>query len=710
RKAHLLKDKQIPSVGVFDEVFSTWMAFGGNTRDLGSFGEETDKIMDLHQIPWRFMHTLRGDGVAGIKRHHRDIYGDGVRNFTTASGRGRLKEDLESSTWQRRGQDNTFDDDVDEAPVQDLAHNVDNVFQADQCDAFDTVVDEAPTAQTMFMANLSSADPIYDEAGLSYDSDILFEVQDHDNYIDSVGEYHKVHEMQHDIQQNYVVDSDTKYTSDSNIIPYEQYVKDNVVQVVQSNVSSVPNYSLMMIINYMHEQATQCVSANEQNKVVNEPLTAELARYKEQVVIYEKKAGFELTKREQKIDEQMRIIINDRKIKEETLKRELHSVKMQLNSTIDHNKFSLLYNGHEIVKTNHAPTVVLDSEETLEIAEITRKKMLKKMKSLMWIEEVKEMKEIFEQMKAEVEQNVEDKRCADIERKNLLIENENLIADCLSNELLYSVIDAVNTVSRFFEIHDAYTVEQARCLELEAEISKLKHKIQNKDHINSSTKASWSKPRSNTKNNRILPAKRDNKKKVEDHPRNNKSNLKQKNHVDSSISSKRIVINSNSNSMCKTCYKCLISANHDKCVVKYLKSVHAPPVKNVMSKVKQVWKTTGNLFANVGYQWKPTKRKFTLGEQCHLTRFNKSKVVPLKQHENVSTSETVITERLSYGDYVIGDSMISRVYYVEGLRHNLFFVGQICDLDLEVIFKKHLCYVRDVDGVELLKGSHGTNL
>ncbi|GKA13452.1 hypothetical protein Tco_0693098 [Tanacetum coccineum] len=53
----------------------------------------------------------------------------------------------------------------------------------------------------------------------------------------------------------------------------------------------------------------------------------------------------------------------------------------------------------------------------------------------------------------------------------------------------------------------------------------------------SSTEASGSKPRSNTKNNRILPAKSDNKKKAEDHPRNNKSNLKQKNRVDSSIMS-----------------------------------------------------------------------------------------------------------------------------------------------------------------------------
>ncbi|GJS33563.1 retrovirus-related pol polyprotein from transposon TNT 1-94 [Tanacetum coccineum] len=65
---------------------------------------------------------------------------------------------------------------------------------------------------------------------------------------------------------------------------------------------------------------------------------------------------------------------------------------------------------------------------------------------------------------------------------------------------------------------------------------------------------------------------------------------------------------------------------------------------------------------------------------------------------------------MGYGDYVIGDSVISRVYYVEGLGHNLFSVGQFCDSDLEVAFRKHSCYVRDTDGVELLKGSRGSNL
>ncbi|GKA81256.1 retrovirus-related pol polyprotein from transposon TNT 1-94 [Tanacetum coccineum] len=65
---------------------------------------------------------------------------------------------------------------------------------------------------------------------------------------------------------------------------------------------------------------------------------------------------------------------------------------------------------------------------------------------------------------------------------------------------------------------------------------------------------------------------------------------------------------------------------------------------------------------------------------------------------------------MGYGDYMIGDSVISRVYYVEGLGHNLFSVGNFCDSDLKVAFRKHSCYVRDVDCVELLKGSRGLNL
>ncbi|GJX66576.1 hypothetical protein Tco_0300919 [Tanacetum coccineum] len=339
-----------------------------------------------------------------------------------------------------------------------------------------------------------------------------------------------------------------------------------------------------------------------------------------------------------------------------------------------------LYSGQEIIKTNHDHVVVHDSKDTLEIVETTRKQMNEKMNDPMCvkkkakalkekaksakpitamtvyppntpaklritptgltegergfeqtktcyltevipffktikehfegiqtalIKEIKEMKEVFEQMKAEMDQHAVDKKCDEIERKNLLIENENLIADYLSKEVFYTATNYVLTVSRFSDMHDAHTAVQKCVAELEAKNSNLKNKIQNDDHdemIKYSSKlekmkktnepvipstgvkdvisTSGSKPRSNTKNDRTLPAKCD-KKEVEVHPRKNKSSMKRKNRVDSSISYKHTF-------------------------------VKKPPVN-----------------------------------KCPLTRFTKSKVVPVKQPESVSTSAIVITERLS---------------------------------------------------------------
>ncbi|GJR34610.1 hypothetical protein Tco_1210294 [Tanacetum coccineum] len=477
------------------------------------------------------------------------------------------------------GQDNAVDEDMDEQPVQDLALNVDNVFQADDCDAFDSDVDEDPTAKTMFMANLSSADPVYDEASPSYNSDILSEVTDHDNYQDTVCEHHEVHEMHDKVQPNYVVNSHADYTSDSNMIPYDQYVKENAVPVVQSVVSSVPNDAYMMILNNMHEQSAQCVSMTTQNNVVDKPLTAELATYKEQVKLYERRAKFELTEREQNINEQLRIVITNRNINEENLKRELHSVKMQLNSTINHNKSMVeevtslkkdfkqkenkyleefldmkalkekvgdrLFKQDQSLQTVHMlckpkPHYDEHRKDLLKMKEDALKEhttALRPIKALMvyppntpatliprritpkgltkgergfeqtkecyltevipffktlkehfegiqkaLTKEIKEMKEIFEELEAEVDQNVVNRKYDEFERKNILITNDNLIADCLSKEVFYIATNPELTVSRFTDMHNAYTAVQARCLELEAELSKLKDKIQKDDH------------------------------------------------------------------------------------------------------------------------------------------------------------------------------------------------------------------------------------
>ncbi|GJX31759.1 retrovirus-related pol polyprotein from transposon TNT 1-94 [Tanacetum coccineum] len=65
---------------------------------------------------------------------------------------------------------------------------------------------------------------------------------------------------------------------------------------------------------------------------------------------------------------------------------------------------------------------------------------------------------------------------------------------------------------------------------------------------------------------------------------------------------------------------------------------------------------------------------------------------------------------LGYGDLVQGNVTIKSVYYVERLNHNLFSVGQFCDADLEVAFRKSTCYIRDLKGNDLLTGSRGTDL
>nr|GEZ16852.1 retrovirus-related Pol polyprotein from transposon TNT 1-94 [Tanacetum cinerariifolium] len=69
-----------------------------------------------------------------------------------------------------------------------------------------------------------------------------------------------------------------------------------------------------------------------------------------------------------------------------------------------------------------------------------------------------------------------------------------------------------------------------------------------------------------------------------------------------------------------------------------------------------------------------------------------------------------VAKIMGYGDYKIGNVTISRVYCVEGLGHNVFSVRQFFDSDLEVAFRQHTCFIRNLDGVDLLTGSRGNNL
>ncbi|GKC82422.1 retrovirus-related pol polyprotein from transposon TNT 1-94 [Tanacetum coccineum] len=92
------------------------------------------------------------------------------------------------------------------------------------------------------------------------------------------------------------------------------------------------------------------------------------------------------------------------------------------------------------------------------------------------------------------------------------------------------------------------------------------------------------------------------------------------------------------------------------------------------------------------------------GDRSQLTNF------VAKFLGTVKFSNDQIAKIMGYGDYQVGNVTISWVYYVEGLGHNLFLVGQFCDSDLEVAFRKHTCFVCNLEGVDLVSGSRGTNL
>ncbi|GJT82546.1 retrovirus-related pol polyprotein from transposon TNT 1-94, partial [Tanacetum coccineum] len=501
-----------------------------------------------------------------------------------------------------REQVTNVDDDVDDSTENDLALNVDHIFEADECDAFDSDVDEGPTSQTMFMANLTSEDPIYDEAGPSYDSNNPFEVQDHDAFVDHMDEYHEVHEMQNDVQHNYVVDSDADYTSDSNIIPYDQYVEDNEEHVVQCNASSVRNDALMSILDEMHEQGVQSRLTNKPDMVMNDSVTSELARYKElhkteEVTLLKKdfkqkedkflEAFLDLKKLKDKIED--RLYKQDQSVqtvhmlcKPKSFYDEKHKVaigyKYPVRLARTKQAQSALYNGHILVTTNHTPTVIHDSEDTRELAEITRNK------------------------------------------------------EC--------------------------------CLKIQSPLC-----VENKLGVNDSTEASGSKPEEIKEKIGFLLLRRRYKEGVED--------------------------------------------------------------------IGYQWRPTGKKLTlgklDCGSQWRPTGKKFALGEICQLTKLsvkcstlyanqqvmlwyldsgcskhmtgNRSKLMNFVEKfiGSVRFGNDHLGAIMGYGDYVMGDSVISRVYYVEGLGHNLFSVGQFCDSDLEVAFRKHTCFVRDINGTDILK-------
>ncbi|GJY98357.1 retrovirus-related pol polyprotein from transposon TNT 1-94 [Tanacetum coccineum] len=259
-------------------------------------------------------------------------------------------------------------------------------------------------------------------------------------------------------------------------------------------------------------------------------------------------------------------------------------------------------------------------------------------------------------------------------------------------------------------------------------------------------------------------------KEVEDHPRIFSISNKTKSVTASNDSLKSRT--SNVNVVCATCVKCVFNSNHDACVSKYLndvnartkkpkvvpistrnpksqanKSIATPHKKTVASesttqksksyyrmlyeKTSKTWKWWIEQQCPSGYKWVPkTKTKWVpkvrnenVQKRVSLAIYNASRITNHmkgnlkllcnfveKYMDTVHFGNDQFALIISYGDLVQGNITINMVYYVEGLNHNLFSVGQFCDADLEAAFQKSTCFVRDLQGNDLLTDNHGSDL
>nr|GEW14968.1 Gag-Pol polyprotein [Tanacetum cinerariifolium] len=160
---------------------------------------------------------------------------------------------------------------------------------------------------------------------------------------------------------------------------------------------------------------------------------------------------------------------------------------------------------------------------------------------------------------------------------------------------------------------------------------------------------------------------------------------------------------SNVNFVCVTCGKCVLNDKHDLCVLNSRNGVNSR-TKMPMAVPISTREPKRILVEIILFIVDSGCSKHMTGNLKLLTNFVK-KFLGMVKFRNDQ-----IAPILGYGDLVQGAVTIKRVYYIEGLNHNLFSVGQYCDVDLEVAFRKSTCYIRDLKGNDLLIGSRGTNL
>ncbi|GJV18558.1 retrovirus-related pol polyprotein from transposon TNT 1-94 [Tanacetum coccineum] len=491
-----------------------------------------------------------------------------------------------------------------------ITHNA--AYQADDLDAYDSDCDELNTAKVALMANLSH-----------YGSDALAEVHNHDNVNNNMINQ-AVQAMQSSEQLNVVNHSETEITSDSNIIPYSQYVIESQQAAVQNSNSSTQQDALILsVIEQLKTQVVNYTKINLENKSVNDTLTAKLERYKEQVKFLKEGQNVNLKSNDNISDSSAQSVEIDHL--KQTLSKHLKE-KESLMQTV-----TLLKNDFKKEESRN-----IDREIDLE-------KRIKHLDNIVFKRD-QSAQTVHMLTKPQFFYDHTTKQALGFQnsfylKKAQQLEPKLYDGNVIKNMSAIVILDSEKTLMLAKESHfETRFVPQTKL---------------------SAEQAFWSQNSVNSPDPTLSsrPAKVEVPKELPNVIMVNTSLKKLKHH----LAGFEVVVKE---------------------------------------------RTTATAITEGSWGFDHTKACF----RDEIIPFVKALKDLFNTFDQYLIDELSEVQNIFHQMEQIGNVTISRVYYVEGLGHNLFSVGQFCDSNLEVAFRQHTCFIRNLEGVDIFIGSQGNNL
>nr|GEZ18313.1 hypothetical protein [Tanacetum cinerariifolium] len=660
--------------------------------------------------------------VQPIQRRHTSLVAGTSRTYTSgASGNNSRKQrtiicynykgeghmSKQCTKPKRKRDESWFKDKVFLVKAQangQILHDEELAFLADPGIAeAQTTQTEINTAKVTLMGNLSH-----------YGSDDLAEVNNHDNVnpnlINQV-----VQAMPLSEQSNIVNQSETKITIDSNIIPYSQYVSESQQATVQNSNSLAQEYALILYLepklydgNVIQKTNAIVIRDSKETLMLAEESRSKMHLKQKDPMMSEKKVNTKpvdyAARNQFSHDFETRFVPQTELFAEQAFWSQNSVNSPEPTPFTDPSKLSFdqLFEINEL----HA-----QSKEN----DMVIKKLKERIKSLSGnMKEDKIKKELEEIETINIELDHKEHVLVITALKDNLrklkgkdVVDEDVISYPIDPEILkVDVAPLAPKLQNNRTVHSDYlkhtreeTATLREIVKLERSLYPLNTSIDyackytkriqelliiirqtcpciNDLGVNLSTSASGSQPLGNTKKDKIQQTPSSSKKnKIEAHPRTVRSSLRNKNYV---VKTKNTASVQNSKSNVNfdlqfvTCNGCLFFDNHDSCVLEFINNVNA----HVKSKlVKKIVKRK---------VWKPTRKDCP---NCSLV----FRLQLLQAHD-----------RRSLSAYQFVDKLLGTVKIVND------HVAKI--IDLEVAFRQHTYFIRNLEGVDLLFGSRGNNL